>query len=880
MSTEPNQVKAQLEAAARAKLRAGRWRLMLIGMAVIGVALMVSAGLDYTLELSSGARWLGVGLMGGVVMWMVWGWARSSAERKAGLKAPAMEAESRHPEIGCELSTAAEYLSGDRKARAEYEPELVRALEGRAVIHLARTSFDYGRLWRRPAVGVGLVMALIGILLVSVSGSLTAVQRVVAPWSSAAYTRMEMKSGDLEVPVGRDVELVGRAEGRRPKSVWLERSVDGGVTWESAPMTLTPQGDYSTKVSSVKHSFSYRMSAGGVVSHGRRVNVYVPPEVSQWSLEMTPPAYTRRGMTKQAQPDLNVLRATQVRFEVRPNVPLSKARLRFKDQGVVEMTADAGGGWVGTMAFVKPSEYWVELYDASGRLGVNSTPYRVQVLADAVPRVEILEPGEDMRAEATNRIPVKVTASDDYGVSDLKLVFHRLGDPEQFISGLASGTTNAEMAVELPLALMGLKEYEIVAYHAEARDNNTLDGPGLGRSQVYFVEITNEEGCLCKKPGKPAQKVNLLVVQKQIIADTVAEAGKPSGEKLKELAQRQKDAADFGRIYLESMGQVGTSAAAMREMELALADMTEAHARLEAGDALKAVGPEEKALGRLYGLLKRVPELKELPATPKEAAQAQPEPGAKPPESPLLKVVLEAIKKKPKEQPDTKELEQALNEARELEQQASSLLGVQNTGGAAGKSGEVKLDRSGKTDLAKSNPKAGEGQSEAQKPSPGKGESKSKGQGAGQGQGEGQAQKPGAKGSGEGKPGEDKPGDEAGSAEQVAQKQEEISKEAAALAEKLSQLAGKGSRLGHGASKKMSEASKQMAEAARASRRGDAQGAGTKGFEGDASMNTAIAMLERALANRPERGNVAQEEAPREFEPVISEYLKRLSYAE
>ena len=46
---------------------------------------------------------------------------------------------------------------------------------------------------------------------------------------------------------------------------------------------------------------------------------------------------------------------------------------------------------------------------------------------------------------------------------------------------------------ELDLSAMDLKTYELVAYHAEATDNNTLDGPGTGKSPVYFIEITDEE---------------------------------------------------------------------------------------------------------------------------------------------------------------------------------------------------------------------------------------------------------------------------------------------------------------------------------------------------------------------------------------------------
>ena len=61
---------------------------------------------------------------------------------------------------------------------------------------------------------------------------------------------------------------------------------------------------------------------------------------------------------------------------------------------------------------------------------------------------------------------------------------------------------------------------------------------------------------------------------------------------------------------------------------------------------------------------------------------------------------------------------------------------------------------------------------------------------------------------------------------------------------------------------------------------GRSQSAGTKGAESSASLNSAVAMIERALHNRPERVDVSQEESPKEYETIIAEYLKKLSYEE
>ena len=178
-----------------------------------------------------------------------------------------------------------------------------------------------------------------------------------------------------------------------------------------------------------------------------------------------------------------------------------------------------------------------------------------------LPRVELDDPGKDMHAAATNKIPVKITVADDFGVDQIKLVFHKLGGKEQTVTANRGTNDDGQISAtaDLDLSQLDLKEYELVAYHAEAKDNNTLDGPGVGKSPVYFVEITNLEGGVCKNP-KPGEKANLLVLEKQIIADTTALTTTVSSNQFAALATRQHDVKDFGQIYLETL--TGTTSSA------------------------------------------------------------------------------------------------------------------------------------------------------------------------------------------------------------------------------------------------------------------------------------------------------------------------------
>jgi hypothetical protein len=542
------------------------------------------------------------------------------------------------------------------------------------------------------------------------------------------------------------------------------------------------------------------------------------------------------------------------------------------------------GFWTADLPIAKDGKFWIELADAKGHTSTNDEPYQIAALPDETPKVEIPEPGQDVRAEATNTVPVKISVTDDYGLQEIKLVYHKLGGPEQSVVAKRDGETNSEFTAEIPLSSLGLQDFELVAFHAEATDNNTLDGPGVGKSDVYFIEITNQENGKCKSQGKASQQVNLLVIQKQIIADTTALATNAAPEKFDELAKRQKDAVDFGNIYAKAIS-TGGAGPALTEIQSAVADMEKAQVALEKQFRAEALPPAESALAHLYAVLKSMPELQDLPTKPQQMKQSKTN------QPPMLNVVLNAMKKDRKDEADNQELEESLKEAERLqEEQASLNIGVQSSGAGQG-AGESQLVRAGNETKAAQAKGKGKGKSKAKN---GKGKAaakkgQAKGQGQGQGEGEGQG-----KGNGKGKPGEarpdqpkpDQPKDEEPKEndqpdeDQLAEKQEELSKDALELAEKLQRLAGKNTRLGHNAPAKMKQASNNMNAAAEAMRSGNKQTAGTKGAESGMAVAEAIAAIQRALNGKPERIDVSQEESPKEYEMIIAEYLKKLSYEE
>jgi hypothetical protein len=847
-----------LETACRQKANSSRTAWLLATGAMGLGSLLLVAVVDYWVLLSWPFR-----CGGALIILLLTGFGvvrlAGCLRRKTALKEAALDLEREYPEAGCVVSTATEYLSGTRKPDLAYEPELAAALEKRAAKLLATWQIPYWRRIRLPAVAFGVATLCVLAFLVVAAGAWTAFKRVATPWSGAAYTVVQVEPGDAQIPIGKDFAVHSSFSGRLPQEAAVHWRESGAKAWHQADLKVGESGTWDHALKEVRRSLEYYVTGGDGRSPTYHVEAYLPPEVKKLAIHLELPSYTGRPAQKVESPDIRVLRASMADFTIEPTVPLTKGRLRFAKGAPIELARAANGSWTGRLPIQKDDEYWIELFDQKNRLGSNDKPYSIRALPDEPPKVEISQPGQDIRADADQRVAIKLHASDDYGLREMRLVYNRLGQPSHTLpvklptdaplletpsetpmaedvttkgtGGAPALLLDADGSVELPLAELGLKDYELVAYHAEAVDNNTLDGPGMGKSPVYFIEITDEQGGVCRSQCNSA-KVNLLVIQKQIIADTAASAEHAPVDQFRELADREKEATDFAGMYLSGLNQAGAPEAAKTEMKLAMQELAKGRNRLAEQKRADALPPEESALAHFYQVIKQLPELQDLPTKPPSGQGG----GS---QSQMLTVVLQAIKKQQKEQPDNKELADLARQLQQLSRSQANLAQSAQSLSQSAPNGSTRLGGSSETSQNGLRP-ASETEQAVTRPT----ESSNPETGA------------------------------------LGEKQEQLSREAAALQEKLAKLAGHDHRLGHDIPKSMNTAAQKLGSASGALRQGYIRSGADYALEGSYALSTVTALLQRILSDGGAFADVSAEEFPKEYEKAIADYFKQLSRKE
>lgn len=823
----------RLESARRAKNRTRSLNCIITVCTAILAVIFAAALIDYWWLLTFIGRCAGVALMATLVVLGAIRFGRFLLH-PISAKQVALEMEAQRPELGCVVSTAAEYLGGARTTSEEYEPELVAALQEIAAKRLLLVETNYYKKLLFTAGGLAAVLVALLVFVLCTPGSSTALARVTQPWSSKTYTHMKVVPGDVELPVGHDLEVKSVFTDRLPKHPKLYWRQASASQWHMLPMSRETNGTYFSRLKNVREAVQYQVAGDDAVSPQYNAKTFVPPEVVGFKAQVRYPDYTKTKPIEQSDPNLNVLRASELTFKITCTEGVTRAQLRFANQTNLTLVRDAGNLWTATLKATTDLYYWIDLQDKAGHKGSNDKPFHLKVLPDQPPIVEISEPAMDVRADSTNKVSLKISASDDFGVENVKLVFQKLTSrSETRVCDLKKlNPKEATVDTEIDLAPLNLKEYDLVSYYAEASDNNTLDGPGVAKSAVYFIEYTTKGEPLSQCQGGSSQKINLLVLEKQLVAATTIVEDKLVPDRFPELATMQRQSKSYAEIFRDSFILSISPPEARTEFAAAITSMDKAATELDSlkrADALKA---EESALAHLYEVTRLLPEL--------EAGMCRNQGNC-------IKIVLEAIEKLKDSQRKQRqdELPKIIAQSKRLEAQQAKLADIYRRSENQTPPGSL----TNKPPSPVQNAKTGAGKSSAEVSS------------------------------GQGNSGETNDVMSVAQNGTLDKEQQRLSEEAAALSEKLRELSGKDPRVGLAPSRNMRAVSRHLSLAAENMKHGNRSSANEAVGVGLSSLDQLIHELEQLLSDNPRPTDIANEEYPKEFEPLISEYMRRLSYA-
>jgi hypothetical protein len=324
------------------------------------------------------------------------------------------------------------------------------------------------------------------------------------------------------------------------------------------------------------------------------------------------PARTVEGSTG----DIAAVKGTRVRVETHP---LRKARRALMllgetgDKGEIAAAVN-DGALVAELTVSEDVAYRFWLEPPFGRSVREERSHHITAEADGPPRVEIMGPADRLELATPRPIEIGYTASDDYGLGAIELVY-RVGDrPEQRVSlrdgGGARGAQGRTLWDPAPAVTGGATR---IAYRVEARDRDAVSGPKVGTSRTLYVIIQNAHETLEDRLERQRELLEKLLTD---LGDRLEHDGSAIGGPAPTAEERLSGAVlvhDAEEAHLTLLGQLidedrrsGTMGKALRNALAGIADRLEKLLR-EERQALAAVKakPAAGVLARLDALAGR-----------------------------------------------------------------------------------------------------------------------------------------------------------------------------------------------------------------------------------------------------------------------------------
>lgn len=268
------------------------------------------------------------------------------------------------------------------------------------------------------------------------------------------------------------------------------------------PMVAADPGTFIAHLENVRTDLLLHAHTRGHWSRSRvhRLTVLLTPQWDAAHLVVTPPSYT--GLPEKKSPftfdGIQVLKGSAIRFVLRSNRPLASGSATLTSSGGQETTFKL------TPIPDQPETVSASLTaESSGRLtfsltDIDSIPTddtrssSLTVSHDLPPQITIAQPAQDGFVVEGHPLTARITANDDYGLSQVRI---HLGRDGQYAPPTEHrfGTLTRSESIECPLTTgpIGPPAGTVLTLFAEAIDNRPE--PQLTRSEVRTLHVITRE---------------------------------------------------------------------------------------------------------------------------------------------------------------------------------------------------------------------------------------------------------------------------------------------------------------------------------------------------------------------------------------------------
>ncbi len=418
---------------------------------------------------------------------------------------------------------------------------------------------------------------------------------------------VQVRPGNHTVRRKSDQLVTARLRGFQTDRVRVLAKFQSSSKWEEASMSAQPgAAGFEFLFAGVPEAFDYYVDAAGVRSQQYHISVVDLPEVKKLRVTYHYPAWTDlKDTVEDPGGDLRAVEGTEAEVKVVTDRPLASGALLLDDGTKLELHDG-----VARVPIRKDGAYHVATAEA-GDIVRLSDDYFIEAQKTTPPKVRVVRPGRDAKANPIEEVTITVQAEDDFALRGMDLHYSVNGGPEKTVALGGTKGKKAEGSTTLYLEDYKLVPGDIVSLYASARD-----ALAASRSDMFFIQAEpfEREYSQAQQAGGAAggdMDLQSSERQKEIIAATWNQIKIPPKDKTTEnenarlLSGIQSKLRDQAKSLAQRMNSREMAAANpafksfAEDMGKAVEAMGQATAKLSARDWQGALTPEQKSLQHL-----------------------------------------------------------------------------------------------------------------------------------------------------------------------------------------------------------------------------------------------------------------------------------------
>lgn len=403
-------------------------RAAAVSSVLLLLGLLAAVQVDMALHLSGGVRWavliscvivpFAIALK---IFLPVLSYGRSQAIR---------DLERHNPQVGQALRTF-EQISNEDNTPAHVISDLKKHVDEVAA-PLNPSGLIPWKSLRLLTLVLSALIVLVSFLAVNNVAFSIALQRWLSPSSIIPFSEFTELRAPNTFKAGENPQISSKITGQMPDSVELVLMIDGSE--KERIVSLKPQnsGVCAYTVKGEKSSFSFFFRRGEIESVQQRVVFMPAPAINKIEIAVLYPAYTGMGTKNQQIPDVSALSESMVGWKINMNVSMKTAVLKVTEGPSVEMNVEGtlleGSHKIATGS----TSYHIEGISVDGQQFKSKT-YDLLAFEDSLPQVRFVTPQNNIKVTSVTEIPLKIRATDDFGIREMGVGIYLNEDPEKFV---------------------------------------------------------------------------------------------------------------------------------------------------------------------------------------------------------------------------------------------------------------------------------------------------------------------------------------------------------------------------------------------------------------------------------------------------------------